>query len=229
MDSSSRRALRSKVVRTVRRPRWGNLRRSQPFSVDGYSRGTPIDRVYIDRFLSDHAGDIRGRVLEVRDAAYTHRFGGSRVTSSEVLDRDASNPSMTVQADLCVPDALPPDRFDCFVLTHTLQLLTDPDAAVANAYRTLKPGGVLLVAVPVSGRVIVDPDEEDRWRFTPLGLTTLLQRSFPAATVTVTNRGNLVTALGALLGLAAEELSQKDLTDDDPRFATMAFARAVKP
>ncbi len=229
MGTSTRRALRTRVVRTVKRPRWGNLRRSQPFSVDGYSRGTPIDRVYIERFLSDHAGDIRGRVLEVRDSTYTTRFGGPRVTANEVLDRDAANPNMTVQADLCVADALPPDAFDCFILTHTLQLLTEPDVAVANAFRALKAGGVLLVAVPVSGRVIVDPDEEDRWRFTPLGLSTLLQRSFPSSTVTITHRGNLVTALGALLGLAAEDLSKKHLAEDDPRFATMAFARAVKP
>lgn len=229
MGPIDRRALRARVVRTVRRPRWGNLKRPQPFSVDGYSRGTPIDRVYIERFLSDHAGDIRGRVLEVRDPTYTMRFGGARVTASEVLDRDAANPNMTVQADLCVPDALPAEGFDCFILTHTLQLLTEPDIAVANAYRALKPGGVLLVAVPVSGRVIIDPDEEDRWRFTPLGLTTLLRRSFPAATVTITHRGNLVAAMGALLGLAAEDLSKQHLAEDDPRFTTMAFARAVKP
>jgi hypothetical protein len=28
----------------------------------GYDRGTPIDRYYLDRFLDEHNGDIRGRV-----------------------------------------------------------------------------------------------------------------------------------------------------------------------
>jgi SAM-dependent methyltransferase len=229
MSAITRRGLRTRIVRSVRRPRWGNLKRLEPFSIDGYSRGTPLDRVYIERFLSDHARDIRGRVLEVRDATYTKQFGGSQVYASEVLDRDAANPAMTVHADLCVPDALPAESFDCFILTHTLQLLMEPDVAVANAFRALKSSGVLLVAVPVSGRVIVDPSEEDRWRFTPLGLSTLLGRSFPAASITITSRGSLVTALGALLGLAAEDLSKTDLRHDDARFATMAFARAVKP
>ena len=35
----------------------------------GRDRGTPIDRHYIERFLDEHRADIRGRVLEVRDAA----------------------------------------------------------------------------------------------------------------------------------------------------------------
>ncbi len=229
MASSSRRALRRRVVRTVKRPRWGNLKRVNPFSIDGYSRGTPIDRLYIERFLKQHASDIRGRALEVRDSTYTMQFGAGRVTTRDVLDRDATNPNMTVHADLCVRDSLPREAFDCFILTHTLQLLTDPDVAVANAYRAVVSGGVLLVAVPVSGRVIVDPDEEDRWRFTPLGLATLMHRVFPAENVTITHNGNLVAALGTLLGLAAEDLSKKDLSHDDPRFVTMAFARAIKP
>lgn len=37
--------------------------------------GTPVDRYYIERFLSEHAERIRGNVLEVKDASYTRRFG----------------------------------------------------------------------------------------------------------------------------------------------------------
>ena len=42
----------------------------------GFDRGTPIDRYYIESFLSTHASDIRGHVLEVADNTYTRRFGG---------------------------------------------------------------------------------------------------------------------------------------------------------
>src|SRR5262249_48893960 len=54
----------------------GGLQRTSPLSPSwGSDRGTPIDRYYIDRFLGAHRQDIRGRVLEVRDANYTKRFG----------------------------------------------------------------------------------------------------------------------------------------------------------
>src|SRR6185312_2075371 len=64
------------------RVRFGDLRRTTPIASDfGYARGGPVDRYYIEGFLARHADDIRGRVLEVGDASYTHRFGGSRVTT----------------------------------------------------------------------------------------------------------------------------------------------------
>jgi hypothetical protein len=58
--------------------RFGNLRRVTPLSQEfGFDRGLPIDRYYIENFLAHHAEDIRGHVLEVRDATYTQRFGGT--------------------------------------------------------------------------------------------------------------------------------------------------------
>ena len=62
---------------------FGDFRRTAPFCANyGYSRGSPVDRYYIERFLERHAADICGRVLEVGDDAYTRRFGGSRVTGA---------------------------------------------------------------------------------------------------------------------------------------------------
>src|SRR5260221_7292059 len=64
--------------------KWGSLRRTVPFSRDwGYDRGTPIDRVYIDRFLARHADDVRGACLEVMNADYIDRFGGARVSRKD--------------------------------------------------------------------------------------------------------------------------------------------------
>ncbi len=48
---------------------WGELRRLTPISdVWGLDRGRPLDRYYIESFLERHRGDIRGRVLEVKDS-----------------------------------------------------------------------------------------------------------------------------------------------------------------
>src|SRR5690242_583275 len=65
----------------------GNLRSTEPISeVSGYDRGLPIDRYYIERFLNQNADLISGAVLEIGDDAYTRRFGGSRVTRSDVMN-----------------------------------------------------------------------------------------------------------------------------------------------
>ena len=60
---------------------FGHLRRVRPISPNfGFDRGKPLDRRYIEDFLSHNAQDIRGHVLEVADNAYTLKFGGTRVT-----------------------------------------------------------------------------------------------------------------------------------------------------
>src|SRR5690242_6820169 len=60
--------------------RFGTLRRVTPVSRDyGYDRGLPVDRHYIETFLSSLQMDICGRVLEIGDNTYTRRFGGDRV------------------------------------------------------------------------------------------------------------------------------------------------------
>ena len=74
-----------RVIGRRRRLRLGGL---EPVSrTFGFERGKPIDRWYIERFLAAHAGDVRGRVLEVAEPTYTQWYGGGEVTSSDVLHR----------------------------------------------------------------------------------------------------------------------------------------------
>ena len=71
LPKSVRRRVMARVTRMSRWPPlgrvdFGDLRRLTPISKDwGYDRGKPIDRYYIERFLSLYKEDIRGRVLEV--------------------------------------------------------------------------------------------------------------------------------------------------------------------
>ena len=110
--------------------RMGDLDGIRPISLDfGFDRGTPIDRYYIERFLAENAADIRGRALEVGDAAYCQRFG-TGVTHQDVLHVSASNPHATIIGDLASPGVLPENAFDCMVLTQTLHLIYDMRAAV---------------------------------------------------------------------------------------------------
>src|SRR5258708_16930345 len=66
----------------------------------GLARGQPVDRVYIERFLWQHRGDIRGHVLEIGDNNYTLRFGEGRVCKSTIAHVSAHNANATITADL---------------------------------------------------------------------------------------------------------------------------------
>jgi Methyltransferase domain len=141
-------AARRRLAR-LNRPRWGNLRRREPFSANyGFDRGTPVDRYYIERFLAERAQEIRGNVLEVGHAHYARAFRDAAPTQVEIVDVDTRNPESTITADLSEPDSLTYGRFDCFILTQTLQLVADLDEALRNAWQSLASGGVLLVSVP---------------------------------------------------------------------------------
>ena len=128
---------------------FGDLKRVEPISRRfGGDRGTPLDRYYVESFLERHAADIRGRVLEIGEDLYTRRFGGDRVSESEVLDVEESNPNATYVADLTACPQVPSERFDCVILTQTLHMIYDVRAVLQTAHRILAPGGIVLATIP---------------------------------------------------------------------------------
>ncbi len=131
----------------------GDLRRVTPIDAQfGEGRGQPVDRHYIERFLAAHASDIRGRVLEVATDDYTRRFGGSRVTHSDVIHADAGNPKATIVADLAEAHDVGSNAYDCFICTQILTCIYSVQDAVETTRRILRPGGVLLVTCRASAR-----------------------------------------------------------------------------
>ena len=213
------------------RVEFGDLRRTVPISpVWGVDRGTPVDRYYVHRFLDRHRSDIAGRVLEVKDPGYTRAYGDDRVTASEVLDIDPSNPYATLVVDLSKADAIPDDSFDCFVLTQTLGVVYDVAAAVRHAVRILKPNGVLLCTLPASGRISYEEGlRGDFWRFTEGSVRRLFADVLPESAFTVEGHGNVLACAAFLYGLALHELSTEELDAVDPYFPLVYTVRAVKP
>ncbi len=218
------------VRRAIRPGRLGRFLRPRPVSDDfGYDRGTPIDRHYIGSFLEEHRRDIRGAVLEVKEDVYATALGGGAVTSLDILDVDATNPEATIVADLSAADAIAGGRFDCFVLTQTLQYILDVQAALEHAHRVLAPGGVLLATVPATTRVTVEiPGLVDYWRFTAASCEALFRRAFAPGTVEIRAYGNAASACAFLMGLAAEELAPAELDVHDPRYPVLIAVRAVR-
>lgn len=230
------RSARRWLIRSSRRPsvgavKLGDLDRLTPISRDwGFDRGTPVDRFYIERFMAARAGDIRGRVLEVANNDYTRRYGGERVTTSDILHPVAGNPRATVIADLAVAETRLEGQFDCIICTQTLQLIYEVRSAVAQLHRWLKPGGVALVTVPGISQISREDMEQtgDYWRFTGVAVKRMFEAEFGAGNVEVEVLGNVLSSVALLHGIATEELDTAALLEADPQFQMLMTVRAVR-
>ena len=138
----------------VNHVRFGNFRRLAPISnTFGLDRGLPIDRYYIEKFLTENKNDIYGNVLEIGNDTYTRKYGHEKVTKSDILHVIEGNEKASIVADLTKADSIPSNTFNCIILTQTLQFIFDISAAVRTLHRILIPGGVLLVTVPGISRI----------------------------------------------------------------------------
>lgn len=199
-----------------------------PFSNRWFARGAAIHRYYVERYLSQQAADIRGQCLEFQEDSYTSRFGGSRVTRLEILhkERDPHAPQATLFADLTRGNAVPSGSFDCIICTYVLHIIDDVPVFVNELHRLLRRDGVLLVVVP--NITVAYPEFPELWRFTPLGLTRLLERAFGAGNIQARSYGNSLTCAGEIRGLGACDFTIDELDHNDPRFGLVTCARAHK-
>ncbi|OGO46359.1 MAG: hypothetical protein A2Z30_07075 [Chloroflexi bacterium RBG_16_64_43] len=186
-----------------------------------------MDRYYIERFLSEHAVDIRGRVLEVGDDGYMRRFGGDRVTQREVLHVSTGNPQATLVASLETGQGLAGREYDCLILTQTLHCIYDMRAAVRTLRRVLAPGGVALVTLPGISQISrYDADRwGDYWRLTPLAAHRLFEESFAHEQIDMRVYGNVLTATAFLQGMALEDLPRHALEHDDADYPLVLCLR----
>jgi SAM-dependent methyltransferase len=224
-----RMSLWRRRARPVGSVKWGHLRRLTPISRNfGFDRGLPVDRHYVEGFLREHAGDIRGRVLEVGGDDYTRKFGTA--DHIDVLHVDEEDPVATIVGDLTQPEGLPSSSYDCVICTQTLHLIFDFRTAITSIARLLGPGGVALVTVPgITQTCRYERDVwGDYWRFTSMSIRRLFDEVFAAENVTVDAFGSLPAAIGFLHGLAASELRPEELDTHDPDYEVLLAVRAVK-
>jgi SAM-dependent methyltransferase len=192
----------------------------------GLDRGVPIHRHYVEEFLQEFSSDIRGHSLEFQEDSYMSRFGGDRVTKKDILHKEYDNPNATIVADLTKRNHISSEQFDCIICTYVLNIICDVDNVVSELYRMLKPGGVLLVAVPQASMSATY--WHDLWRWTAEGFHLQLARFFGEANITVRAYGNSLTAAGDIRGLVTDEFTRAQLDYHDPRFGIVVCARAVK-
>jgi SAM-dependent methyltransferase len=211
---------------------FGQLRHTTPVSkVFGLDRGLPIDRYYIENFLTSHSADIKGRVLELGDSFYTDKFGQDKVTKKDVLHVVEGNQEATIVADLTDANHIPSGAFDCIIFTQSLQMIYDFRSALTTLHRILKPGGVLLcttAGISKIARRLGKDDWGEYWHFTSQSLEIIFKEAFPESELEVQSKGNVLSATSFLHGLATEELIREELDFEDPDYEVIICIRAVK-
>lgn len=208
----------------------GDFDRVTPLSTEfGYERGGPIDRYYIENFLLKESGSIKGHAMEIGDNAYTMQFGGDKITKSDILHVNDTNPAATIIGDISSAPQIPDNTFDCIVLTQTLHLIYDFKGALETCHRILKPGGTLLLTVPG-----ITPIEHGQWKetwywsFTGKAMQLILAETFNKGQVEVNTFGNVFAASAFLYGLGLPEVAKEKLDYNDPYFQVIVTVKAVK-
>jgi len=233
-------STRDRVVRAQRRlrlqwpprgtVRFGSFRRLSPISpVFALDRGFPIERYYIERFLDAHRTDIRGRAMEFGDSTYLDKFGDHQLTAKEVFSY-VETEGATIVGDLTGSFAPDVEPLDCIVCTQTIQMIYDIKLAVRRLHSMLKPGGVLLLTSHGTSKIGRHLDTDgwgEYWHLTQQAARSLFAENFEGK-VTVGAYGNVLTAMCALHGLAAEELSREELEYKDRCFDVIITVRAVR-
>tara|TARA_Y100001968_G_C19422462_1_gene752531 strand:- start:1358 stop:2071 length:714 start_codon:yes stop_codon:yes gene_type:complete len=184
----------------------------------GLDRGTPIDRIYIQKFLFESKKYITGNILEVGDPTYTKQFG-SNVESSIIVagshDACESYPKASF-TDWNTLSQIP--KIDCIIATQVLNFIYDYREAIKNISRLIKPSGVVLFTVSsISPISKYDNDRwGDYWRFTPRSISNILKEYFNE--VIINSYGNSKLASAFIMGYCAEDMLLKDFNYNDPIF-----------
>lgn len=191
----------------------------------GFDRGKPIDRVLIERFLSENRSLISGRTLEIGDNRYTKQFG-ENVTESHVLDVNTHNKKADIVSDIADMREVSDDSFDTIILTHVLGMVESQEKAISEIYRVLAPGGHVLVTT--ASFAPQQSQNKGFTRYTAKGLVNLFDKTFNAKELKGQDFGNVYTGLAFWIGLAAEDTPEKIFTYDDPEYPCIATLIARK-
>jgi SAM-dependent methyltransferase len=193
---------------------FGSLRRIAAICPDfGWSRGTPIDRYYLNNFITTIRHEVRGDVMEV-GGVNTNRETYDFVNATSYLAVDLKMyRNVDIVADVNDANAFLESCFDSIVAFNVLEHCEFPYKIVSNFLRWLRPGGKIFCMVPSTQRY--HPAPRDYWRPMPDAMWSLF-KEFDVDRFVV--YGNALTAIASLMGTAFEELTQEDLDASNPYF-----------
>jgi SAM-dependent methyltransferase len=189
------------------RVQFGDLRRTGPLCPDfGYSRGTPIDRFYLAKFVDEIRNEVVGQTLDIGGRRQNRdHYAFYKTTEYHAMDVTA-DPDVDFVADAHEGGTHATESFDSILLFNVLEHCEEPWVVLTNVFRWLRPGGKVFCAVPNAQRIHRSP--KDYWRFMPDGCISLF-RNF--CDLRIKTYGNALTVSASFDGIASQELQEHEL------------------
>ncbi len=203
---------------------WGDLKKEVPIcQAFGLTRGTPVDRYYLSKFIAEIRPQVVGKTLEIggtpKDKDFYEINPG---TSYQILNIEAGL-GVDIVGDVHDESIIDADTFDSIIIFNVLEHCYAPWIAVENIYKWLKPGGKCFAMVPSSIRIHATP--KDYWRPLPDGFAWIF-RDFSQHKLYV--YGNPTTVIASYHGIAVEELTPEELDAFHPDYPVATCIVAEK-
>lgn len=194
----------------------------------GAEMGTPIDRIYIQKFLRENEECICGDIVEIGDLRYTREYGHD-IHSAYAMHVDGWG-NNTIKGNLETGEGIVEATVDCLICTQTIQHISDTTACIKNIWKMLKPSGTALITNGFLTEISLYSYKNwgEFWRFSDQGIKNWLEREFKAENISVCAYGNVKTAMAFFYGLCAEELSKEDFDINDQQYQITVCAKVIK-
>ncbi|WP_157496737.1 methyltransferase domain-containing protein [Hahella ganghwensis] len=203
---------------------WGDFNRKSPFCHSfGFSRGTPIDRYYLDKFVSCIRHQVKGVTIEIGGVSDNlQNYGLERVTSFQTVDIEPGE-GVNIVGDIHDRSILAPESVDSLIIFNVLEHCHSPWQVAENIRYWLKEGGKCFGMVPNAQRLHNFPG--DYWRPLPDGVRHLF-KEFSQLELDV--YGNPQTVVASFMGVAAKELTANELDATHPEYPVATCFIAIK-
>ncbi|MEA5625683.1 class I SAM-dependent methyltransferase [Nostoc sp. UHCC 0251] len=203
---------------------WGSFNRKNPIChACGFTRGTPIDRYYLSKFVEEIKDQVVGNVLEIGSVPKDREFYNfSDRPGYRVLNLEAS-PGVDIVGDAHDQSLIEPESYDSIIIFNVLEHCYAPWQVAQNIHSWLKVGGKCFCLVPNAQRLHDRP--ADYWRPLPDGLS-LLFKNFARHKLYV--YGNTKSVVAIFHGITVEEITKEDLDAFHPDYPVISCIVAEK-
>ncbi|MEH2449234.1 MAG: methyltransferase domain-containing protein [Nostoc sp.] len=203
---------------------WGDLKKTVPIcQAFGLTRGTPVDRYYLSKFLKEIQIQIGGNILEIGGTPKDKDFYQINPGISYQILNLEPGPGVDIVGDVHDVSVIKPESFDSVIIFNVLEHCYAPWIAVENIHTWLKPGGKCFAMVPSAIRVHATP--VDYWRPLPDAFAWMY-KNFSQHKLYV--YGNPSTVIASYHGIAVEELTSEELDAYHPDYPVATCILAEK-
>ena len=203
---------------------WGDFKRPMPIcQAFGLTRGTPVDRYYLSKFIEIVQPQIKGNILEIGGTPKDKDFYEVNQGSSYRILNIEAGPGVDIVGDVHDVSIVEKESLDSIIIFNVLEHCYAPWIAVENILTWLKPGGKCFAMVPSAIRVHATP--QDYWRPLPDAFVYIF-RNFSQQQLYV--YGNPITAIAGYQGIATEELTPEELDNFHPDYPVATCMVAQK-